>query len=228
MNRHKKSIFIFGINGRMGQEVAKIVKESPFLSLAGGFSQKEKTVLDFSPDLVIDFSLPQAFPELLDFVEKHSCSLVSGTTGFDENQITQLHNLGQKVPVFWSANMSFGIYLMTKLTKTLARYNKLYKYQIEETHHIHKKDKPSGTALVLEKVARELTELEPTLSHRKDEVFGIHRFIALSENEQLEICHTALNRKLFAQGAVDVARWLFRQPAGFYSMEDFFKTLEKN
>ena len=228
MNTVKKSIFIFGKSGRMGQEVAKIVKQSPFLSLAGGLSRKEKPALDSSPDLVIDFSLPQAFSELLAFMEKHGSPLVSGTTGFDKSQMTKLHSLGRKVPVFWSANMSFGIYLMTKLTETLAKYKKFYKYQIEETHHAHKKDKPSGTALVLEKTALGFTDLQPTLSHRKPEVFGIHRFIARSENEQLEIRHEALNRKLFAQGAVDVGKWLIQQPAGFYRMKDFFKSLEKN
>ncbi len=136
-----------------------------------------------------------------------------------------MKEMGGKVPVFWSANMSFGIYLMIKLTEKLAKYKKFYKYKIEETHHVHKKDKPSGTALILEKAAKNFTSLEPVVSHRKEDIFGIHRFIAFSENEQLEICHQAFNRKLFAQGAVDISAWLCEQPAGFYVMEDFFKKL---
>ena len=223
---NKKSVFIFGKNGRMGQEVINIVKKTPSLFLVGGASKKDKNpVMNLSPDIVIDFSLPQAFYDLKSFIEKHRSCLVSGTTGFKEIQKKQLEKMGKKVPVFWSSNMSFGIYLMTKLTGKLAKYKKLYKYQIEETHHIHKKDKPSGTALLLEKTAKKLTNLEPTVSHRKGEIFGIHRFIARSENEQLEIRHQALNRKLFAQGAVDISLWLCKQKAGFYEMDDFFKNL---
>ena len=241
----QKSVFIFGKSGRMGQEVAKVVKENRFLRFVGGFSQKDKNhLISPSPDIVIDFSLPEAFSDLRAFIEKHNCSLVSGTTGWKEDQKKQLEELGKKVPVFWAANMSFGIHLMTKLIETLARYERfhsnqiqkihpnqiapliasteLYSYQIQETHHIHKKDKPSGTALVLEKTARDSgLRLKKTKAHRKKEVFGIHRFIATSGNEQLEIQHQASNRKLFARGAVDISVWLCQQKPGFYGMDDF-------
>lgn len=208
----------------MGQEVEKIVKQTPSLFLTGGASQKDKNpVMNSPPDIVIDFSLPQAFTDLKNFIEKHGSCLVSGTTGFTEIQKKQLKEMGRKIPVFWSANMSPGIHLMTKLIENLTKYKKLYKYRIEETHHIHKKDKPSGTALMLEKTAKKQVTTESIISHRKGKIFGIHRFIARSENEQLEIRHQALNRKLFAQGAVDISLWLCEQKAGFYRMNDFFE-----
>ncbi len=218
----KKSVFIFGNSGRMGREVRGIVEKTHCLSFLGGCSKRNKnTETSLSPDIVIDFSLPQALTDLKDFIEKHKSCLVSGTTGFNETEKKQLEKMGQTVPVFWSANMSFGIHLMIKLTESLAKYEKFYKYQIEEIHHIHKKDKPSGTALILEKTARQFTRLEPTVSRRQEDVFGIHRVIARSENEQLEICHQAFNRKLFARGAVDISIWLCEQPPGFYGMDDF-------
>ena len=241
----QKSVFIFGKSGRMGREVAKVVKENRSLRFVGGFSQKDKNhFISPSPDIVIDFSLPQAFCDLRAFIEKHNSSLVSGTTGWSKDQKKQLEQLGKKVPVFWAANMSFGIHLMRKLIETMARYEKfhssqiqklhsnqiaplnasteLYSYQIQETHHIHKKDKPSGTALVLEKTARDSgLQLKETKSERKKEVFGIHRLVATSENERLEIQHLASNRKLFAKGAVDISVWLCQQKPGFYGMDDF-------
>ena len=224
----KKTVFIFGESGRMGQEVIKAVEKSPVLQLVGGFSSKKPpTKLETSPDIVIDFSLPASLPVLYDFIKTHKSCLVSGTTGFTDSQFLDLQKLGSSTPVFWAANMSFGIYLMSELTKTLARYQHFYDYHVEEVHHIHKKDKPSGTAIIIENAAKKSTsQLGPTISHREGEVFGIHRFIASSVNERLEICHEAHNRGLFAQGAVDISLWLSEKPPGFYQMEDFFKTFD--
>lgn len=222
-----KTVFIFGITGRMGQEIAGIVEKDPHLHLLGGYSQKNKNPpLEQSPDIVIDFSLPEALSDLQEFIKKHGSCLVSGTTGLTPDQKQQLQSLGQQVPTFWSANMSFGVFLMSRLTEVLAKHDKLYCYHVEETHHIHKKDKPSGTALIIEEAAKKSTNsLGPTKSIREGEIFGIHKFIAESANERLEITHEAFNRGLFAQGAVDIAQWLVSQPKGFYVMDDFFNHL---
>ena len=222
-------IFIFGITGRMGQEVKNIVEASDQLELVGGYSGSAPHIeLDDNqkPDLVIDFSLPAAFDDLCSFIDRYQPAVVSGTTGLNDQQHTQLKERGQSVPIFWAANMSFGVHLMSQLTQTLARYDSLYKFHIEETHHIHKKDKPSGTALLIEKAAQKSTNsLDPTVSIREGEVFGVHRFIADSANELIEIKHEALNRGLFAQGAVDVGRWLVSQSPGYYGMNQFFDYL---
>lgn len=224
-----KKVFIFGVTGRMGQEVKKIVDDSKHLEYVGGYSGSSPTMeldQDQAPDLLIDFSLPAAFSDLRTFVERYKPAVVSGTTGLSVDQYTQLKGLGESAPIFWSANMSFGVYLMTKLTQALAQYDSLYNYHVEEIHHIHKKDKPSGTALLIEDAARKATQnLGDTVSIREGEVFGVHRFIASSENEVVEIKHEALNRGLFAQGAVDVGKWLISQKSGFYGMDDFYKHL---
>lgn len=224
----KKNVFIFGISGRMGQEIASIVDRNSTLNLIGGYS-KEQTNLDLetAPDIVIDFSLPETFDSLKTFIQKYQPALVSGTTGLSDNQKQELTELGNVAPVFWAANMSFGVYLMCKLTETLAQYQQFYNYHIEETHHVHKKDKPSGTALIVEDAARKSTsKLGETVSLREGEVFGIHSFIAESPNERLEIKHEAHNRGLFAQGAVDISMWLSQQPKGFYTMDDFFMNFQ--
>ncbi len=222
------SVFIFGESGRMGQEVRKIVENTAGLDFVGGYSaQNPQLKPTKKPDVVVDFSLPETLPQLSNFILDQQCALVSGTTGWSEKQFSTLQTLGQSNSVFWSANMSFGVYLMCQLTEMLAKFHQFYGFHIEETHHIHKKDKPSGTALIIEKAARRsTTDLEPTLSLREGEVFGIHRFIATSKNEKIEIRHEAHNRSLFAQGAVDVAQWLVQQKAGFYNMDDFFKKIQ--
>ncbi len=224
----KKGLYVFGLSGRMGQEVLKIAESSPLFEPLGGFSRTEPMKPSRAPDVIVDFSLPQALDSLCQMVSEQGSSLVSGTTGFNAAQLNQLRDLGKKVPVFWSANMSFGVYIMCKLTETLAKYSDLYKFHIEETHHIHKKDKPSGTALMIEAAARKSTkQLEDTLSHREGEVFGTHSFFAISSREKLEIRHEALDRGLFAQGAVDVASWIVDQKPGFYVMEDYFESLSR-
>lgn len=224
----KTSIFVFGQTGRMGEEVLKRIAADENLSFIGGYSRSNPQIeLEHSPDLVIDFSLPASLPELVAFAKKYNVPVVSGTTGYSDAEKKQLKELGSQIPVFWAANMSFGVYLMCQLTEMLARYERFYEYRIEETHHIHKKDKPSGTALIIEEAARKSTEkLKPTLSHREGEVFGIHSFFANSNDETLEIKHEAKNRGLFAQGALDVGKWLIDQKPGFYNMDDFFQTFK--
>ncbi|MCB0377626.1 MAG: 4-hydroxy-tetrahydrodipicolinate reductase [Bdellovibrionales bacterium] len=216
-------VFVFGASGRMGQELKKIIDSNSKYQWVGGYGQESHGFeLSEKPDVVIDFSLPEALPQLISLVESQACALVSGTTGWDEPQRKSFESLKKQHPIFWSANMSVGIHLMAQLVKTLARFGDRYSFQIEETHHIHKKDKPSGTAILLEKAAQQSTDqLKPTLSIREGEVFGIHKFIAQSPNEALEIKHEAFGRSLFAQGALDVAEWLITQKPGLYTMENF-------
>ncbi len=222
------AVFIFGESGRMGQEVKSIVNDTKGLEFVGGYSAQNPDLNpQKKPDVVIDFSLPETRTQLVDFVKAQGCSLVSGTTGFKEDDFMALKELGQQTSVFWAANMSFGVYLMSQLTEILAKYQAFYEFHVEETHHVHKKDKPSGTAIIIENSAKKSTDqLKPTISHREGEVFGIHRFIASSKNENLEIKHEAHNRSLFAQGAVDVAQWVVNQSPGFYGMDDFFKKFQ--
>ena len=218
------SIFLFGQSGRMGQQLQGLIDATDGCQVVGGYS-KESSSLDLqdSVDVVIDFSLPETQKDLISFCEKKGCALVSGTTGLNKEQQNQFHSLAEKVPVFWSANMSFGVYLMSQLIEKLTGQKADYNYQIIETHHTHKKDAPSGTALLLEKSLNPGASTEPTQSIREGEVLGIHNFKATAPYETLEIIHTAKDRKLFASGALNIALWLHSQPPGLYSMADYFK-----
>ena len=219
-----KSVFIFGLSGRMGQQLQELIKSSKDFKLVGGYS-KEQAGLDTEEDIdvVIDFSLPETQQDLIAFCQKKKCALVSGTTGLQPDQQKNLENLAKERPVFWAANMSMGVYIMSQLIQELTRQPVSYSYQITDIHHIHKKDAPSGTALALEKAVHPKASLEPTESLREGEVLGIHNFKASGDFETLEIIHTAKDRKLFADGALRVALWLSDQTPGFYSMADYFK-----
>jgi 4-hydroxy-tetrahydrodipicolinate reductase len=194
-------VFVFGETGRMGQEVKNLVENNSQMEFVGGFSlQNPNLNPEVKPDVVVDFSLPQTLPQLTEFMANHpETSIVSGTTGWTPKEFESFKKIGTQSTVFWSANMSFGVYLMCQLTEMLARYDRFYKFHVEETHHIHKKDKPSGTAIIIENAAKKSTDLlGETLSYREGEVFGIHHFIGESENEKLQITHEAFNRSLFA------------------------------
>lgn len=218
-------VYVFGSTGRMGQLVCENVSFNKDLELVGGFSRRQKeNAPQKSPEIVIDFSLPAALDDLILFTKEHKSCIVSGTTGYTEEQFEKLKSLANDVPIFWSANMSFGVFLMCQLVEKLAAFEAFYSFQIEETHHKHKVDKPSGTALIIEKAARQNTaKIKPTLSHREGEVFGIHHFSAQSKLEKLTITHEALDRSLFAQGAIKISLWLKNQKPGFYQMTDFFE-----
>ena len=149
------AVYLFGVTGRMGQKIKDIVDTTDGLEFVGGYSRSlDNTEPTRKPDVVIDFSLPESLPALKSFMEKHPCALVSGITGYGEKEFAELSELAKTSPVFWSANMSFGVYLMCQLTEALAKFENFYKFQIEETHHIHQKDKLSVTALIIEKAAR--------------------------------------------------------------------------
>ena len=220
-----KKVFLFGISGRMGEELKKQIDSMDEFVCIGGYSRKTANLDDVErPDVVIDFSLPETFPVLVNFIDKHKCALVSGTTGLNPDQKEKLKVLSKNSPVFWSANMSMGVFLMAQLTEVLASYDDQYSLQVEETHHIHKKDKPSGTAIIIEDAAKKRTsKLKETISIREGEIFGIHKFTASNEFESIEIRHEAFNRGLFAKGALDVALWLVNQPSGLYEMGNYFE-----
>ena len=219
-----KSVFVFGESGRMGSHVCDLLSHHNDLNYSGGFRRGvDLHEIAQEIDIIIDFSLPDTLKDLVEFAKRKKACVVSGTTGLNDSQIAQLQTLGETVPVFWSANMSFGVFLLCQLAKSLAKWDQFYDFSLSETHHIHKKDSPSGTALLIEKEVKKATQKQiPIQAFREGEVFGIHQFTALSPFEKIEINHEALDRKLFAKGALDIAGWLWQKPPGFYEMADFF------
>lgn len=229
----KWKVGVLGAGGRMGREIAAILSEEKTLQAylgvdssgeIQGFTKKAKSVKDPAAkdvDVWIDFSSPKALTELLN--ARPTAAVVSGTTGIDGKIKSHLKRQGARGPVLWSSNMSIGISLLMQAMKSFAHAHG-FDFHIEEVHHRHKKDSPSGTALTLKESLEEVIgeKIPAPTSIRGGGVFGIHKVWALSPEESIVFEHTALNRTVFARGAVCAAKWIVNQPAGVYRMSDVF------
>jgi len=194
-------------------------------------------------DVVIDFSLPQGTFGLLQQALLSKTPAIIGTTGFNTEQITQIKKVAETIPVLLAPNTSIGVNSMfALLTQAAKLLGKQADIEIIEAHHKHKVDAPSGTAIRMgETIAAALGEdfdaLKTTASRfekrsrnkgeigmsviRAGEIIGEHKVLFALDNEIIAIEHKAQNRYCFAEGAVEAAIWLARQPAGYYSMQDF-------
>ena len=208
--------------GRMGQQVARVLEESEDCHLAGIWLRDEpESLVDLlkSADVAIDFTLPAANDKIVRSAIVTSTPLVCGVTGLDANAMAALSGAATKIPLLYDRNMSLGIAIMTDLIRrTSAALGSDFSAEILETHHIHKQDAPSGTAIALQNaIAKRSVTIE---SKREGDVIGKHRVRFVSSMETLEFEHDVSDRDVFARGAVSAARWLIHQPVGQYDMTD--------
>ena len=249
--------------GRMGREIMRAIAGDDEVRLAALWTRKQMsgddeivasgdltTVLSAS-DIAIDFSLPDATGHVLDAVLESTTPLVIGVSGLDETLVGRISDAAESVPILYDRNMSLGIAVLDRLVRDAAAgLGSGFEAEIHETHHIHKKDAPSGTALKLGESLAEVRgqdfesvrQYEPAGLDRplpagqigfevtrEGEVPGEHTVILYSESERLELKHVALSRKVFADGALRAAEWLVSQPAGLYTMRDLlFRKHVKN
>ena len=177
-------------------------------------------------DVLIDFSLPEATTAVLDAVTRNGKALVSGVSGLDEAQMAAVEAAARQIPLLYDRNMSQGIAVLEAVVRDVAKaVGPEFTVEIHETHHVHKKDAPSGTALKLgEAIAAGRGAAESADIHyeseRRGEVPGDHNVILASGTERLEFRHSVTTRDVFAEGALLAARWLARQKTGRYSMQD--------
>ncbi len=203
-------VFIFGISGKMGQILARSLPDDFVISGCA-----DSTRIDDAPsDVIIDFSSASATEKVVALADKLNCPLVIATTGQSPKEQAMIVECSKHHAVLQSGNMSVGINLMLKLCEFLKG---VAKCEIIETHHAKKKDSPSGTALML----KNASGAEEIHSLRLGGVVGEHTVIFGLENETITLTHCALDRKLFAEGAIKAARWLINQPYGLYSYDDF-------
>jgi 4-hydroxy-tetrahydrodipicolinate reductase len=177
-------------------------------------------------DILIDFSLPAATETILDTALRHDVGLVSGVSGLDEHQLAAIDDASDRIPLLYDRNMSQGIAVLdAALREVVTSLGVEFTIEIQETHHVHKKDAPSGTALRLGESIDEVRGGSSTNSihyesQRIGEVPGDHKVILTSPSERLEFSHSALTRDVFAEGALVAARWLAKAKSGRYSMRD--------
>jgi len=179
----------------------------------------------FLVDVLVDFTLPEAADEHLDYVAKYKKALVLGTTGLTDTQKNKVEEISRIVPVVFTPNMSVGVNVLFSILPEIA--NKLgpdYSVEIIEAHHKAKKDAPSGTAKKMAEVITQITKKNiPTHSIRLGDIFGDHTVVFCGNSERIEIKHQAHSRDLFVVGALKAAKWVFQKPAGLYSMQDVLK-----
>lgn len=224
----KTRILLFGASGRMGQEILKTANEDrqiEVVACVGRGAEKNLTKLSKvnakDIDVVIDFSLPEGFSEILDWCVTQGKPLVSGTTGLEASQREKLKIAAKKIAVIWTANMSMGVAALAKVLRSLPEMDG-FDVTIEEFHHNRKKDRPSGTALHLKKALEEggKNKAQEVVSVRGGGIFGIHKVHFMAQEETLTFEHVALSRAVFARGALRAAKWIAGKKKGSYSIED--------
>jgi 4-hydroxy-tetrahydrodipicolinate reductase len=172
-------------------------------------------------DVAIDFSLPDAFDPVLELCRARRAALVSGTTGLSDTQRAALDRVAAGIPVLWAANFSLGIAVLTELVKRAAAALPDWDCDIVESHHIDKRDQPSGTALVLGEAASAAGGRSAHyVSLRAGDIAGEHMVQLTGRGERLELVHRATHRDLFARGALFAATRLIQRAPGRYGLAD--------
>lgn len=216
-------LLIHGANGRMGQSLARLAQANPLLRIVASTGRADLGRLSAAPDfdVAIDFSSPEGFDAILALCIERKKALVSGTTGLAEPQFNALETAGVLIPVLWASNYSLGVAVLSQLTAQAGRWLKQWNIDIIESHHVHKKDAPSGTALSLGQVAHGASGTEPNYhSLRCGDVVGEHTVQFTGLGERIELTHRATNRDIFAQGALFAAEKISAKMNGHYQFAD--------
>ncbi|MGH8072843.1 MAG: 4-hydroxy-tetrahydrodipicolinate reductase [Lysobacter sp.] len=228
-------ILIHGASGRMGQAlsrlsgerddvqlVAAVSRSKPAQRVVDGIPQFSVTELHGVPefDVAIDFSLPAGFDAILALCSERGAALVSGTTGLESGQREAIVNASARIPVLWSANFSLGVAVLCDLVERAARTLPGWDCDIVESHHVHKKDAPSGTALVLATCAEQGGATPHHAAIRAGDIVGEHLVQFTGLGERVELVHRATNRDVFARGALHAAVRLAGRDPGSYVLRD--------
>ena len=243
-------VLINGCNGKMGKMLVGRIQETENIEVLCGVDKLNDGSLPFSiftdinqinmiPDVIIDFSIPDATMNILEFAKTNNIPTVIATTGFNDEQIRIIEEHSKQFPIFKSANMSYEINLISKIVSELACKLKDSDIEIVETHHNQKIDSPSGTALLLadsinkslgnemyyelnrssKKEKRDKKEIGISSIRGGNEV-GKHQVIFFGNNESLEITHQVTSRSVFADGAIKAAMFIINKEPGLYNMND--------
>lgn len=211
----------------MGLAIGASVEVSEDLDLAGIWKRGgDLDSIVSAADVLVDFSLPTATDYVLAAAVRHRTPLVCGVSGLGERQMDNLGEAATAIPIVYDRNMSLGIAVLERVVRdAAAALGREISIEISDTHHVHKKDAPSGTALKLgESIAESRgepgTDRLTFSSERIGEVPGEHEVIMRSPTERLTFGHSVTTRQVFVDGALRAARWVFDKPAGLFSMGD--------
>ena len=251
----KINLAISGCLGRMGQQLIKssksnknfklvtLTENKPINKKIVGIKLDLNTELAFEKtDVIVDFTVPKCTLEILKIASKLKKRVVIGTTGFTQKEEALIKKFSKKIPILKAGNMSLGVNLLIYLTEIASKsLNDQYLSKVFEVHHKHKKDYPSGTALMLGKgiadgkhknfyslIGKKFLNKKffpygkkvNFNSIRKNEVIGEHEVTFFSGKEIIKLNHEAFDRALYSDGALTAAKWLINKKSGLYSMRD--------
>ena len=210
----------------MGAEIIQLAQEDKSLKIVGGLGRGQSKFIKVSTgfpksskqiDVVIDFTLPPFFSKTLAWCKKNGVPLVSGTTGLTQKQFKDIKSASESIPILWAPNMSLGVAVANEMVKCFQYFSQA-DFQIEELHHNKKLDKPSGTAKFLQTTLRKsiAKKVPQPLAIRGGGIYGIHKVYGMTDEEIVTVEHTALNRAVFARGALTAAKWINQQGPGEY------------
>ncbi len=228
-------VLIHGVTGRMGQALLRLAAERDDVIVVAAVSrsQPSQRVVDGVPhfaaaelsgvppfDVAIDFSLPQGFDAILELCTHRGAALVSGTTGLEDAQRNALDAAAGQIALLWAANFSLGVAVLSELVERAAAALPGWDCDIVESHHVHKKDAPSGTALALGASAEQGGAHPRYASLRAGDIVGEHLVQFAAPGERIELVHRATNRDIFARGALHAAARLAAKLPGQYRLRD--------
>jgi 4-hydroxy-tetrahydrodipicolinate reductase len=251
----KINLAVTGCLGRMGQQIIKssksnknfklvaLTENKPFNKIIAGIKLNLNSDQAFKKtDVIIDFTVPKCTLEILKIAARLQKRVVIGTTGFTKKQDALIKIYSKKIPILKAGNMSVGVNLLMYLTEIASgSLGDDYLSKVFEIHHKHKKDYPSGTALMLGKgiangknknlysligkkfLNKKLFPFGKKInfnSVRKGEIIGEHEVTFSSGKEIITLNHEAFDRALYSDGALTAAKWLTNKRAGLYSMRD--------
>lgn len=222
--------------GKMGQLI-KTTAESMKIEVAGLYDVSNKEKLTQKVDVLIDFSHRDNFFWIKDYCLKNHCALVYGTTALEQEHLDILDQLSKSIPVFYSANYSYGVAVVNQLLKYVTPLLKEdFDIEILEKHHNQKADAPSGTAKMLLNSIDPNNEFIHTFSRegmigKREKEIGVfalrggteageHTVYYFGNDESIEIKHHATSRQIFVNGALKATKYIVEQKPGMYDMND--------
>lgn len=227
-------ILSVGLSGKMGKALYQESLNDKSLEIVCGVDAFPndlpiKTYASFDDitekiDIVIDFSRPSILDSMLEYALKNNTPIVIATTGYTQEQTQKIIDASKKIAIFKTGNFSIAVNLLTYLCKLTKKVLPNAEISITETHHIHKVDAPSGTAVMIDNA---LDNSAKITSIREGEVVGIHQADFDLPLETLTIKHFAKDRSLFAGGALAASKYLINKPCGLYDMAALLDELLK-
>ena len=248
------NIILSGCNGKMGQVITRLCETDDAVKIVAGVDINTEKKSDYpvyssyaditeKADVIIDFSHPSNLNPSMEYAINTNTGIIVATTGLSKEQIEFVKSSGEKIPVFYSANMSLGINLIINLVKkAVAILEDNFDIEIIEKHHNQKIDAPSGTAIMIADAIKEemkedaeyVYDRHSVRNKRQKKEIGIsavrggtivgeHQVLFAGNDEFIEFKHHATSKEVFAVGAIKAAKFLCGKDAGLYNMSDLME-----